>query len=109
MSQSSLGAMVACDGRSLAGPTHLSVVCERRSTDRSRSTACMFTRMLQQARRTPEQFTELAAELFRVTPRRHGGLFVLLARRVSDRAPLVSRGPGTSDRSSIRSETSATR
>ena len=26
----------------------------------------MFTRMLQQARRTPEQFTELAAELFRV-------------------------------------------
>ena len=25
----------------------------------------MFTRMLQQARRTPEQFTELAAELFR--------------------------------------------
>ena len=58
--------MVACDGRSLAGPTHLSAVCERRSTDRSRSTACMFTRMLQQARRTPEQFTELAAELFRV-------------------------------------------
>ena len=54
MSQSSLGAMVACDGRSLAGPTHLSAVCERRSTDRSRSTACMFTRMLQQARRTPE-------------------------------------------------------
>ena len=38
MSQSSLGAMVACDGRSLAGPTHLSAVCERRSTDRSRST-----------------------------------------------------------------------
>ena len=66
MSQSSLGAMVACDGRSLAGPTHLSAVCERRSTDRSRSTACMFTRMLQQARRTPEQFIELAAELFRV-------------------------------------------
>ena len=27
-----------------------------------------------------------------VPPRRHGGLFVLLARRVSDRAPLVSRG-----------------
>ena len=26
----------------------------------------MFTRMLQQARRTPEQFTELAAEFFRV-------------------------------------------
>ena len=26
----------------------------------------MFTRMLQQARRTPEQCTELAAELFRV-------------------------------------------
>ena len=26
----------------------------------------MFTRMIQQARRTPEQFTELAAELFRV-------------------------------------------
>ena len=66
MSQSSLGAMVACDGRSLAGPTHLSAVCERRSTDRSRSTAWMFTRMLQQARRTPEQFIELAAELFRV-------------------------------------------
>ena len=28
--------------------------------------AHMFTRMLRQARRTPEQFTELAAELFRV-------------------------------------------
>ena len=27
-----------------------------------------------------------------VPPRRHGGLFVLLARRVSDRAPLCSRG-----------------
>ena len=27
-----------------------------------------------------------------VPPRRHGGLFVLLARRVSDRAPLFSRG-----------------
>ena len=27
-----------------------------------------------------------------VPPRRHGGLFVLLARRVSDRAHLVSRG-----------------
>ena len=42
MSQSSLGAMVACDGRSLAGPTHLSAVCKRRSTDRSRSTACIL-------------------------------------------------------------------
>ena len=33
----------------------------------------MFTRMLQQARRTPEQFTELAAELFRVMPAGGGG------------------------------------